>query len=120
MRGKCMKKFVLLCVVLLFPSILLSESAESDDQQLLAQKIADSNMRIFHNDWESWESDDWEACLRRFLDETVNPRLSKKRRIAFEFLKAVEKRGPALGMDCDCTMWDDLDLFCGKVIGKSL
>ena len=109
-----MKKFVLLSSVLLLPFMVISESEKSDDPQLLAQKIAESNMHIFSNWGGEWDSDDWEECLRRFLDETVNPRPSKKRRIAFEFLKTVEKRGKALGAECDCTMWQDLDLFCGK------
>lgn len=112
-----MKKFVLLLSALLLPRLLVGETEESQDQHLLAQKIADSNMRVFQDEWEeSWDNDDYEYYLRRSLNETLNPRLFKKRRITFQFLKTFEKKQRASGRDyqCDTTMWQDLDLFCGK------
>ena len=81
-----MKKFVLLLIALLFPRLLVGETEESQDQLLLAQKIADSNMRVFQDEWEeSWENDDYEYYLRISLMKHLTLGSSKKEELLFSF-----------------------------------
>jgi hypothetical protein len=114
--------FFFLVVFIISRQLLLAKQAE-DQVQTPLQKLADINMNAFPWHEDAWITNTLKEFLERHVKDRFNPKPRYKRRAAFTFFQAVEKRRGIVDLPLinDTQTWQDLNLFCGKAdVGKSV
>lgn len=111
-----MKKVLLLVgVVIGFIGTRCLGVEEKPQKDSLYREISNLNMRIFgHYNW-GWDVHTQVEYIKHLMKDIRSPIPAHKRHNAFEFFEKYEELHPTtVTIKEDSSLWQDLDLYCGK------
>lgn len=120
------KKILLLIqIVLVLPSVLLSNDLALPGVPKSWVAIQQSNLSMLPWEEDEWSSDDYYYCINRLANELLSPLPPRKRRSAFKIhnqavstqAESVKKINKPIVKDL--TTWSDLDFFSSKDVHAS-